>query len=70
MPFVIAICENQLILEESFKLHNQKNVSFVPLEPGINHQHVMVWRKNDVLSPVASKFVAFVQNKTMLYHEG
>ena len=58
-----------LTLEGSFNLRNQRNVAFIPLEPEIIHQHVMVWRKNVILSPVASKFVAFVQNKTMLYPE-
>lgn len=68
-PLIASGEAGMLTLEGSFNLRNQRNVAFIPLEPEISHQHVMVWRKNVVLSPVASKFVAFVQNKTMLYPE-
>ena len=58
---VISLVDNKvgsaITIEGSVSNHNLERVTFIPLEPEVKTNCVLVWKRNRVLSPVVKKFI-------------
>lgn len=57
---VFALIENQVgaaLVIEGAVSHLSKQVTFVPLDPMIETNCMLVWKKNRILSPVVNELI-------------
>lgn len=39
-----------------------ENLTFVPIEPSLETGSVLIWKKNQFLSPVTAEFIGYIRN--------